>query len=86
MLEKEKLDAVFVETTTHARVLAMTHADVETGHRATTLCHRVNLCRTMQRTLRWDPKKERFTGDEEADRLLSRPRRRWPTLREYNNG
>ena len=52
MLEKEKLDAVFVETTTHARVLAMTHADVETGHRATTLCHRVNLCRTMQRTLR----------------------------------
>jgi len=26
MLEKEKLDAVFVETTTHARVLAMTHA------------------------------------------------------------
>ena len=58
------------------RTRKKTNADVETGHRATTLCHLVNTCRTMQRTLRWDPKKERFAGDEEANRLLSRPRRK----------
>lgn len=52
------------------------HADVETGHRATTLCHLVNICRAVQRKLRWDPKKERFVGDEQANLLLSRPRRK----------
>jgi len=52
------------------------HADVETGHRATTLCHLVNICRGVQRKLRWDPKKERFVGDEQANLLLSRPRRK----------
>lgn len=51
------------------------HADVETGHRATTLCHLVNICRKVQRRLKWDPKAERFAGDEEANALLARPRR-----------
>jgi predicted dehydrogenase len=53
-----------------------TNADPETGHRATTLCHLVNICRATQRKLRWDPKKEEFAGDEAANRLLSRPRRK----------
>ncbi|MCB1125552.1 MAG: Gfo/Idh/MocA family oxidoreductase [Verrucomicrobiae bacterium] len=52
------------------------NADVETGHRATTLCHLVNICRTVQRKLQWDPVKEQFLGDEEANALLSRPRRK----------
>ncbi len=51
-------------------------ADAETGHRATTLCHLVNICRTVQRKLRWDPKKEQFIGDDQANALLSRPRRK----------
>jgi predicted dehydrogenase len=51
------------------------NADAEIGHRATTLCHLVNICRALGRKLRWDPKAERFVGDEEADKLLSRPRR-----------
>ncbi len=51
------------------------HADAETGHRATTLCHLVNICRAVQRKLTWDPKKEKFAGDEEANRMLARPRR-----------
>jgi predicted dehydrogenase len=51
-------------------------ADVETGHRATILCHLVNLCRTVQRKLKWDPVAEQFVGDEEANKLLSRPRRK----------
>jgi len=52
------------------------NADVETGHRATTLCHLVNICRAVQRKLRWDPKKEQFFGDEQANALLARPRRK----------
>ena len=52
------------------------HADAETGHRATTLCHLVNICRAVQRKLQWDPKKERFVGDDEANKLLARPRRK----------
>ena len=53
-----------------------TNANAETGHRATTLCHLTNICRTVQRKLQWDPKKEHFVGDEEANKLLSRPRRK----------
>jgi predicted dehydrogenase len=52
------------------------NAEVETGHRATTLCHLINICRAVQRKLRWDPVKEQFIGDEQANALLSRPRRK----------
>ena len=54
------------------------NADVEIAQRATTLCHLVNACRELDRKLRWDPKAERFIGDEEANRnwLISRPRRK----------
>jgi predicted dehydrogenase len=52
-----------------------TNADAETGHRATALCHLVNICRQVQRRLRWNPVTEQFQGDEEANRLLARPRR-----------
>jgi len=51
-------------------------ADVEIGHRSTIVCHLVNICRELGRKLRWDPRRERFIGDEEANRLLSRPRRK----------
>jgi len=53
-----------------------TAADAETGHRATTVCHLINICRKLQRKLRWDPKIERFTGDDEANKLIARPRRK----------
>ena len=52
------------------------NADVETGHRSTTLCHLVNICRIMGRKLYWDPQAERFTGDDQANLLLARPRRK----------
>lgn len=53
-------------------------ADAEIGHRATTLCHLVNIVREVGRVgavLQWDPVADRFTNCDEANRLLSRPRR-----------
>jgi len=52
------------------------NADVEIGHRSTTVCHLINICRELQRSLNWDPKAERFPGDEEANRKLARRRRK----------
>jgi len=52
------------------------NADVEIGHRSNSVCHLVNICRDMQRKLQWDPKAEKFIGDREADKMLSRPRRK----------
>jgi predicted dehydrogenase len=50
-------------------------ADVETGHRATTVCHLINICRKLGRKLTWDPNAEKFVGDDAANKLVSRPRR-----------
>ncbi len=50
--------------------------DVEIGHRSTTMCHLGNIARWTGRRLRWDPKKEAFTGDDEANALLQRPMRK----------
>ena len=51
-------------------------ADVEIGHRSITVCHLANIARAVGRELRWDPAKERFAGDDEANGLLDRPRRK----------
>ena len=50
-------------------------ADVETGHRSVTVSHIGNIAYRLNRQLRWNPQKERFEGDEEANRFLSRPMR-----------
>lgn len=54
-------------------------ADIEIGQRSSTLCCLVNIVREIGRVgqpLAWDPAAERFTNSEEANRLLSRPRRK----------
>jgi predicted dehydrogenase len=51
-------------------------ADVESAHRAATICHIINITRKLGRRLHWDPEKERFDNDDEANRLLSRPQRK----------
>ena len=51
-------------------------ADVEIGHRSTTVCHLGNIARWTGRKLRWDPVKEIFPDDAEANELLDRPRRK----------
>jgi predicted dehydrogenase len=51
-------------------------AHAEVGHRANMICHLVNACRELGRKLTWDPVKEEFPGDAEANKLRSRPRRK----------
>src|SRR5690606_5492830 len=51
-------------------------ADVEMGHRSATVCHLGNIARWLNRRLKWDPKRETFIGDTEADTYLDRPRRK----------
>jgi predicted dehydrogenase len=41
--------------------------DVEIGHRSATICHIANLAYEMRRPLRWDPVKEEFIDDFDAN-------------------
>jgi predicted dehydrogenase len=58
------------------RTRGVPNAPVEAGHRTATICHLAGIARELRRKLRWDPDREQFVGDEEADRLLERPRRK----------
>ena len=48
---------------------------IEVGHRSTSVCHLGNIAMKLQRKLRWDPDREQFIGDEQANRMLSNPLR-----------
>jgi len=50
-------------------------ADIEQGYISTTSCILANLAMQLGRTLTWDPNAGRVVGDDEANRLLSRPYR-----------
>ena len=49
--------------------------DIETGCRSVTVCHLGNIAYKLGRPLKWDPQREVFIGDSDANRLLSRPMR-----------
>ncbi|MCX7872079.1 MAG: Gfo/Idh/MocA family oxidoreductase [Verrucomicrobiae bacterium] len=49
--------------------------DVEIGCRSVTVCHLGNLAYWYKRPLKWDPKKEKFIGDDEANTWIDRPKR-----------
>lgn len=51
-------------------------AHAEVGHRTQVVCILVNLCRELGRRLHWDPVKEEFAGDDQANALRSRARRK----------
>lgn len=54
------------------------NADIEYGQRSTTVCYLVNIVRNLGRVgekLCWDPEREVFTNCDDANALLSRPRR-----------
>lgn len=46
--------------------------DVEVGHRTATVCNIGNIAYQLGRTLEWNPEKEKFRKDGEANKLLKR--------------
>jgi hypothetical protein len=54
---------------------------VETGHHTYVICNLSDVAARLKRKLHWDPVKERFPDDAEANAMLDRPRRApWQTL------
>jgi predicted dehydrogenase len=51
-------------------------APPEIGHRSCTACLLHHAAMKLNRKLYWDPKKERFKNDDEANQLLARPQRK----------
>lgn len=49
-----------------------TICSAETGHRSATICHLGNIGYRLGRKLNWDPAKEEFVGDADANKHLSR--------------
>jgi len=52
-----------------------TIAPVEIAHRSCSACLIHHIAMKLKRTVYWDPEKEQFTNDEEANRMLARPMR-----------
>jgi len=57
------------------RSRAETVAPVEIGHRTCTACLLGLIAMKLGRRLKWDPDRERFIADPEADRWISKPMR-----------
>lgn len=53
-----------------------TISPVEIGHRACTVCLLHQIAMHLGRKVNWDPDKEMFVNDPEANKLLSRPQRK----------
>ncbi|HEY8782936.1 MAG TPA: Gfo/Idh/MocA family oxidoreductase [Mucilaginibacter sp.] len=51
-------------------------ADVEIGHRTATVCNIGNIAYELRRPLQWNPHKEEFKNDDEANKLRSRDMRK----------
>ncbi|MGB5820315.1 MAG: Gfo/Idh/MocA family oxidoreductase [Saonia sp.] len=51
--------------------------DVETGHRSASICNIANIAYRLGRPLSWNPEREKFKGDVEANRLRGRKNRKF---------
>jgi hypothetical protein len=49
--------------------------DVEVGHRSVTVCHLGVIALRSGKKLKWDPAKQEFVGDDEANKWLRREMR-----------
>jgi len=52
-----------------------TYAPAEIGHRTVTVSHIGNIAMQLQRRLRWNPDREEFDGDDQANAMLNRQQR-----------
>ena len=50
--------------------------DAEIGHRSASLCHLAGIAVALGRKLKWDPAKEEFVGDKEANAHVAREQRK----------
>ncbi|HPO07315.1 MAG TPA: Gfo/Idh/MocA family oxidoreductase [bacterium] len=55
---------------------SLLNAEIENGHYSAALCHLGLIAHRVKRQLVFDPEKERFVGDSEADKLLTRKYRK----------
>ncbi|MHC4198511.1 MAG: Gfo/Idh/MocA family protein [Planctomycetota bacterium] len=68
LYESDNDDRNFLEC---VKTRAETASPIEVAHRSTTVCYLGNIAMLLGRKLKWDPVKERFVGDDEANRMLS---------------
>ncbi|MGI8784870.1 MAG: Gfo/Idh/MocA family protein [Acidobacteriota bacterium] len=61
----------FIEAV-RSRKREMLNAEIEEGHLSSALCHLANVAYRTRRALEFDPKTEKFIGDDDADALLTR--------------
>ncbi|MGB2820522.1 MAG: Gfo/Idh/MocA family oxidoreductase [Phycisphaerae bacterium] len=52
------------------RTRSETVAPAEVAHRSTTICHLSDIAIRLGRRLRWDPQREQFLNDDQANRML----------------
>ncbi len=50
--------------------------DSEIGHRSATMCHLGVTAVRLGQKVQWNPKKEKFIGDKEVAKTISRPMRK----------
>ena len=58
-------------------------SDVVSQHRSVSTCHLVNISIRLGRKLRWDPQREHFVGDDEANQYLEREQRKGYEIQFY---
>jgi predicted dehydrogenase len=56
-----------------SRDLSSLSAEIEQGHISSTVCHLANIAYWTGRTLRFDPRTERFLDDDEANAMVKPP-------------
>ena len=59
-----------------ARDHKLLHADVEIGVTSADMCHLANISYRLKRSLKFDDATRKFTGDDEANRMLTRAYRK----------
>ena len=66
----------FIQAVPQPQAATTWSAEIEEGHRSAVMCHLANIAYRLGRTLEFDPTRERFVNDADADKLLTRAERK----------